>query len=315
VHDERLEDALRAAQLYYFQDRTMEAIARELHTSRSTISRLLSYAREQGLIEFRLRNPLAATPELQQRLADRFGVNVHVVPVAGSPSDLEVLDNVAKYAARTLNAFFDSDMVLAVAWGTTTTAISRHLVPKPTRGSTVVQLNGAGNPQTTGIDYVSEIVRRFGANFDATVEEFPVPAFFDYADTKMALWRERSVRRILDLQARADTAIFGVGAPTGPVHSHVYSAGYVEERDLTRLTADGVVGDIATVFLRADGSWRDIGLNARCSGPPLDQLAAVPERICVVPGRHRLPGLRGALAAGLVTQLIIDEDAAAALLG
>ena len=35
----KMRDALRAAHLYYMQDLTMEAIARELNTSRSSVSR------------------------------------------------------------------------------------------------------------------------------------------------------------------------------------------------------------------------------------------------------------------------------------
>ena len=39
--------------------------------------------------------------------------------------------------------------------------------------------------------------------------------------------RERTVRRVLDLQARLDVAIFGVGSFAGPVMSHVYADGYL----------------------------------------------------------------------------------------
>ena len=48
---DRTNDALTAAQLYYVQDLTMEAIAQELHTSRSSVSRLLSQARASGLVD------------------------------------------------------------------------------------------------------------------------------------------------------------------------------------------------------------------------------------------------------------------------
>ncbi len=54
---ERSRDALRAAQLYYLQDLTMEAIAHELRTSRSSVSRLLSFARESGLVDIQVRSP------------------------------------------------------------------------------------------------------------------------------------------------------------------------------------------------------------------------------------------------------------------
>jgi deoxyribonucleoside regulator len=312
--NDRLADALMAARLYYFQDLTMDAIARELHTSRSTVSRLLSQARECGLVEVRLHDPREAGPQLERDISARFGVRTHVVHGTSTGSEPETLENVAKYAARVLNAFFGSDMILGLAWGTTISAVSRQLVSKVTRNSRIVQLNGAGNNQTTGIEYASEILRRFGAAYGAVVEQFPVPTFFDYADTKTALWRERSVRRVLDLQRRADVVMFGVGTFQGQTPSHVYRSGYLEPADLAALTRDGVVGDVATVFLRADGTYSDIAMNARSSGPDLAELARVDERVCVVSGLGRLEGLRGVLAAGLATQLIVDETTGAALI-
>jgi deoxyribonucleoside regulator len=312
--DQRLEDALRAVRLYYLQDVTMDAIAAELHTSRSTVSRLLTYAREKGLVEFQVNNPSEASPQLERDVSTHFGIRTHVVPGNKDASELETLENVAKYAARIFNSLFGSDMVLGVAWGTTVTAVSRHLVPKPTRNSRIVQLNGAGNNHSSGIEYASEILGRFGRAFDAPVDQFPVPTFFDSPATKRALWKERSIQRVLALQQRADVAIFGIGALGGQVPSHVYRGGYLEPSERKALVATGAVGDVATVFVRQDGSYRDIPLNARSSGLGLDQLARVRTKLCVAVGAHRVPGLHGAIAAGLVSHLVIDEKTAANLL-
>jgi DNA-binding transcriptional regulator LsrR (DeoR family) len=71
-----------------------------------------------------------------------------------------------------------------------------------------------------------------------------------------------------------------------------------------------VVGDVATVFYRADGSWNDIALNARATGPDFARFRKVARRVCVVSGSQKLASLRGALAAGLITDLILDEGLA-----
>ncbi len=306
----RSRDALRAAQMYYLQDLTMNAIARELRTSRSTISRLLSMARETGLVQIQINNPLDRAPALEREISDRYGVEAHVVPVTDLVSDSDVLDRVAIQAARTLSPLVDSNAIIGVAWGSTISAVSHHLTRKTTHDSTIVQLNGAGNTQTTGITYASEILRRFGAAYGARVEQFPVPAFFDHAETKTAMWAERSVKRILDLQRRMTMAIFGVGSVGAGIPSHVYSGGYLDEGDLEILAQNRVVGDVATVFFRADGSHSDIVLNERSTGPDLGLLAQVQRRICVVSGDSKINGLRGALAAGLATDLILDERSA-----
>lgn len=302
-----------AATMYYLQDMKMETIARHLRTSRSTVSRLLKRARDTGVVEITLRPGHSRAPGLGQEITDRHGIDAYVVPVPDSAGDPERLEQVAITTARLLARWFDSDMVLGIAWGTTLAAISRHLPHKPTRGCAVVQLNGAANTRTSGVSYAGDLITGFGTAFDAHVHHFPVPAFFDYAETREAMWRERSVRRVLDFQARTDIALFSVGALTGGVPSHVYSAGYLEREDVELLDAEGVVGDVCTVFLRPDGTYRDIPLNARATGPSPAELRRIPRRLCAVAGDNKVGPLRAALAAGVVTDLVVDEVTAARL--
>ncbi len=309
----RIADAVQAVRLYYFQDMTMAAIGRELGVSRSTVSRLISAARSSGLVEIRIGTPQGRAPRIEQTFADTYGIRAHVVPVAETVSDLDRLDKVAMFAARLLSSFYDSDMVMGVAWGTTLSAVSRHLAPKRTHNAHVVQLNGAANTRTTGLSYASDIVRSVATAYGARPQEFPVPAFFDFPETRRMLWRERSIVRVLELQDRMDLAVFSIGAMAGSVPSHVYSAGYLESKDIETLRRDGVVGDIATVFFRGDGSYDGIALNERASGPSLDRLKSVPRRLCIIAGEEKLAGLAGALQGGLVTDLVIDDVSAASL--
>jgi DNA-binding transcriptional regulator LsrR (DeoR family) len=309
----RTRTALQAAHLYYMQDMTMDAIARELRTSRSSVSRLLSFARASGLVDIRIASPLEQPDRLADEIAERFGIVCHIVPVPDQISEVDRLERVAMSAARILGTFFDSNMVMGVAWGSTVSAVSRHLVAKQTHNSQIVQLNGAANYQTTGIGYASEILSRFGAAFGASVQQFPVPAFFDDPATKRALWRERSIRRVLAIQRRMEVALFGLGSPSAEVPSHVFAGGYLSKDDFRTLARDGVVGDVATVFYRADGSYSSLELNDRSSGPDLGQLRRVSRRVCVVSGSAKLAALQGALAARLITDLVVDEATARAL--
>jgi len=313
MQSDRTRDALTASQLYYLQDLTMDAIARELHTSRSSVSRLLSHARATGLVDIQVRSPLDAPTRLEQDILARYEVTAHVVPVPDRANDVDRLERVALSVARILGQYFDSNMIMGIAWGSTMSAISRHITRKPTHNSQIVQLNGAGNMSTTGLGYASEILGRFGNAFGAHVQQFPVPAFFDDPATKQALWRERSMSRLVGVQSRMDVALFGLGSPFSVVPSHVYAGGYLEPDDYESLSRSGVVGDVATVFFRADGSTDGIPLNERGTGPDFDVLRKTPRRICVVSGSSKLPSLHGALRANLITDLFLDEGTARAL--
>lgn len=292
----------------------MDAIARELHTSRSSISRLLSYARDAGLVQISLHAPEDETVTLARSLRERYDIAAHVVPMPASVSDIERLDRVAISAARILNDFIDSNQSIGLAWGSTVSAVSKYLIPKPTHDTEFVQLNGSGNVRSTGIGYASELLRRFGDAYDAVVHQFPVPAFFDDPATRTAFWRERGTRRILDLQSQLDIALFSVGSPFAEVPSHVHHAGFLDDPDYTQLATEGVVGDVATVFFRADGSTDGIGLNTRATGPDFALLRRTPRRVCVVAGPAKLPALRGALQAQMITDLVVDETTAVGLL-
>lgn len=309
------EDAFRAATMYYLQNQTMDVIARTLQVSRSTVSRLIAHAREIGLVRIAVEQPTSRTGQnLGHRLAATFGIRAHVVPVRPRSTELQRLDQVAAVAANLLGQWFGSGMVLGVAWGTTVSAIAGHLGRMPTTGSTVVQLNGAANTYASGLTYASDLIGAIADSFDATSQHFPVPAFFDHPETKTLMWRERSVQRVLDVQRSAHIALFGVGSLTAEVPSHVYSAGYLTEADLTALDADRVVGDVCTVFHREDGSYRDIEINSRATGPSPRELRRISRRMCVVVGDKKVPALLGALRARVATDLIIDETTAGHLL-
>ena len=114
--DPRTPSALVAANLYYLQDLTMDAIAAELNTSRSSVSRLLTFARATGLVEITIRSPLDHGSHLAREIERRFKVAAHVVPVPDTISEIDRLERVAMTACRLIQTFVDSNMVVGLAW-------------------------------------------------------------------------------------------------------------------------------------------------------------------------------------------------------
>ena len=312
--DGRDEEAYRAAELYYLQNETMESIATRLGVSRSTVSRLLSTARAEGWVRITLGPRPGGDSELAGRLRRTHGVRAHLVPTRAGATDDQRLDQVTTAAARLVESLVRPGSSLGMAWGSTVAAVAGRLRRTPTPGCSIVQLNGSANTTTSGIPYSESILATAAEAFDAEVHWFPVPAFFDYPDTKRALWRERSIAGVLTRQTECDLALFGVGSLTGPRPSHVYTSGYLDRDTMAELGAAGVVGDICTVLLRGDGSYADLAINDRASGPTPAQLRRIGRRICVVSGRHKVPATLAALRARVATDLVIDESTARELL-
>lgn len=306
--ESRIEDALRAAQRYYLQDATMDAIAKELRVSRSTVSRLISFAKESGLVEIRVLPPSVQAHAMEQALAERYSINAHVVHVPDHTTPVERHQRTANHACRVLNSIFSSDMILALSWGTMVREISEGLTSRSVTNCRVVLLNGIGHPRARGEHYSSAIVTAFGEAYNAYIQRLPVPVFLDRSDTRDALLAESSVQAAVAMQRDADVALFSIGHVEDGVPSAPYRSGYFLTRDDFRsLQQDDVVGDLATTFIRSDGSHADVQMNRRTTGPDLDQFRSIPHRICAVSGHHKVPALQAALRGRLITDLVIDE--------
>ena len=336
--------AYEAASMYYVQGETMEVIAHHLRVSRSTVSRLLARARREGIVRVTLVQPGGAG-SLEGRMARVFGVRTHIVPVREGTTEIHRLQQVASVAAAhmvdLIEALADSGgsggrdvpgegadresrvqggggggVVVGVAWGTTMSEVSAALPSRPIPGLTVVQLNGASDPMREGPS-AGEVLSHLRASLGARTISFPVPAFFDHVATREAMWSERSVERVLAVTRRASLAVFGVGALdalNGALPSQVYEGGHLTARDQAVLRRQEVVGDVCTVLLRADGSWRDVALNARATGPTPAQLARIPRRLCVAAGTGKARALLAALRARTATDLVVDDATSRAVL-
>ena len=337
--------AYEAASMYYVQGETMEVIAHHLGVSRSTVSRLLARARQEGVVRVSLVQPGGAG-SLEGRMAQVFGVRTHIVPVREGTTEIHRLQQVASVAAaRTVDLIEalaeqasnggpqaqdpagsggegsvqgrgSGGVVVGVAWGTTMSEVSAALPSRSVPGLTVVQLNGASDPVREGPS-AGEVLSRMRLSLGARTISFPVPAFFDHVATREAMWSERSVKRGLSVVRRASLAVFGVGALdalNGALPSQVYEGGHLTARDQAVLRRQNVVGDVCTVLLRADGSWRDVALNARATGPTPAQLVRIPRRLCVAAGTGKARALLAALRARTATDLVVDDATARAVL-
>lgn len=302
------------AHRHYVEGLTMESIANELRVSRSTVSRFLKRAREVGVVRITVTEPARTDDRLTRQLSERFDVNAQVVSVRGTVGEVNRLEHVARVAAQAISETVSDGMSIGCAWGTTMASVVRYLHPRRSVGVKIVQMNGGANPRTSGIPYVGQMITQFAHAFSAETVLFPVPTFFDRASTREAMWAERSIKPLVAEQRDVDVAVFGVGSITGPVSSHVYVSGYLDVDDMAALARERVVGDVCTVFLREDGSWRDIELNSRATGLNPAELGQIERRICIAAGSAKTAAVLGAMRAGVATDLVVDEALARTLL-
>jgi len=135
--------SIRAAELYYEENKTQDEIGQALRLTRWKVGRLLAQAKQRGFIRIEILHPRARRLAIERRLRDERGLaDAIVVSTAGVHSPEELQERTAQAAADYLTALRPVPRTLGVSWGRTLFEISQHLRNGWATGVNVVQING-----------------------------------------------------------------------------------------------------------------------------------------------------------------------------
>lgn len=300
---------VRAAELYYDDNKTQDEIGALLGITRWKVGRLLTQARQSGIVRIDIVHPSARRLGLERELCIQFGLKDAVVIPAADAEDLNA--NVARAAADYLTALRPVPRTLGVSWGRTLGELAERLPRGWSQGVTVVQINGgvSVNRQAgTAADTAMTIATK--AAGQAVI--LPSPAILERLETKRAIEADRAVAGVLSMAGAASAYLYSAGVATED--SVLVDSGYLNPDEVAELRRKGAVGDVVGRFIDAEGNTVDAELNERTVGLGHDQLRAAQTAIFVVAGEAKHPVARAVVSTGLCTVIVTDEATAHALL-
>ncbi|WP_078549364.1 sugar-binding transcriptional regulator [Litchfieldia alkalitelluris] len=310
MENEKLNKMVEAARLYYQLDYSQQDIAKKLDVSRPTVSRLLKQAKELGVVEIKINNPVENGELLSEQLKTKYQLKDAFV-TSVPEFDNEIVKKYLGEAASTyLYHVINEGDIVATSWGTTMYEVAKHLKPKYINGAQIVQLNGGVSHSETKT-YASEIIHLFGEAFNTPTFLLPLPAIVDHIVVKQAIEADRHINKILEKGREANIAVFSVGIPG--VESVLLQAEYFSNND-RELIHSKAVGEICSRFFDKDGHICIEGLNERTIGIALEELAKKEKSILVAGGPKKVDAIHGALSGNYANILITDELTAKMLL-
>ena len=304
---------LAAARLYYLENRSQAEIARELGTSRSNVSRMLTEAQRQGIVTVTINDPSGRMTELENDLRARFGLVEVRVAQRGPALSVRVEDQVGRQAARLLADLVADSMTVALSWGHAlqamvyATEVSRDYSLRLTQ--LVGGLSSISN-EISGAELVRELASRLGADYVA----LHAPATLASPTARGSLLAEQSIVDTLDLARSADLAFVGIGTPTHGSSSAILTSLQLTPAEEKEFWEAEPVGDLAARYYDAEGTEVRGAVADRILAIDLDDLRSIPNVVGVAHGRAKTPGVLGALRGRLVDSLVCDEVLARALL-
>jgi deoxyribonucleoside regulator len=300
------------ADLYYLRDHSQPEIAELTGFSVSKVSRLLSQAREQGIVRISVEPaPAAATP-VGQELGRLLGVRVQLTPGrATTPTIAARLCGIA--AAPFIASLLPTTGVVGVAGGYTFAALIQAL-PLMTRPNlTVLPLIGGWDQRNPHLD-TNELARRMAERLGAATRLLRAPGILDSESTKDALLADSGVKSTTDYWQRLDMAMLGIsGGPAArPGYGTVMDR--LDDAGRARLAEKGVVGDVAGYLVRVDGTLIEDEWTRRSIAIPIDLLRRTPLVVAIAAGSNKVEGIIGCARTGVLHTLVTDLPTAEAAL-
>lgn len=301
---------VQVAKMYFQLDRTQTEIASALGLTRWQVSRLLSQARDTGIVRIEIASRAGRLAGTEAALQRRWGLRDAIVVPATDGDPALTAGAVAQAAATWLAGLVDKPGLIGVSWGRTMAAVARALPQGWNPGAHVVLVNGATALRLTSPG-VSSVAESFAHSAGGTATLLPAPAVLGRAETRAALEADPTIATALDLARRAPLVLFGMGAMAD---NALAASGFLDPGDLARLADAGAVGDILGRFLDARGRIVDPALDARTLGLRPEALAGRRLATGVVSGAAKHAIALAALRARLLTVLVTDAATAQHLL-
>lgn len=301
------------ARMYYLDGLGQSEIASIFGVSRSTVSRLLTAARERGVVRISVDDYDPRDTQLEQALIDRFGLKRAVVVRSLDGQAGNARRTVGYFAANTVAEWLRSARSIGVAGGRTIGQLIHFIEPQPQPTESapeVVQLMGTVGSTPSNVD-ASELARTLARRLHGSFHTINAPAFMDDARSRDLLLSHKQIRSVWSKLPTLDISIVGIGTLDDSVFA---DRSVLSIAELETLRAANAVGEICGHFFDARGREARTPLQERVIGVELETLRRSAEVIAITAGSVRHEAIRAALAGQLVHTLVIDDAGALAVL-
>ena len=296
---------IKIAKQYFEEGLTQEEIASSLRISRSTVSRLLSRAREDGVVQISIEVPPGIYPALERSLENKWDLlDVTVIETSDYENPAGVALELGLAAAGYLERTIQKNDTIGFAWGTTMKSMVDAMQPMKVPGVKVFQMNGGLTPQMTDI-HGTLLTRKLADRLGGEGYMLQAPGVVDSPETQKIFMNDTHVRQVFDMAQKASMAFLGIG--TIADDTLWGRAGLLSEEVTEELEKINAVGDIMSRYYDGSGRMVQSSLCQRVVGIPIEQLQGIKRRIGVAGGSNKYKAILGALRGRYINVLITDH--------
>jgi len=304
--EEEIERLIRVSRLYYDDGLTQNEIAKTMNVSRPLISKMLSRARDLGIVTITIKSPLQNNDLVASKLAAAYGLSgAFVVPEARADYMTEqlILNQVSSIVLEKLQ---EADLV-GLGWGFLMDSFVKQLPEfkksrRAGKKGLVCPLIGGGAVPNRGYN-PNEIVNLFCEKTGMEAKYLFAPAFPLTAADRDHFMGTQNYREIAELWSGLDLAVIRISNyPSTPDHATATRFG-------KKLTQKRAVGALLSYFFDENGLFIS-GDNDFCISIPLQDLKRASCVVGICSSNSSVASITGALRTGMFTHVVLDETKA-----
>lgn len=303
------EGLARAAHLYYVLGMTQAEVAARLGVTRFKINRMLSVARERGMVRIEVNVPYTKRFDLERALERRFDLDACFICPADTTEEAPLSSVIGNYAATAISETIESGMTVATSWGQTLRSLALSINPEVARDVVVTNMLGALTSQTD-LDRF-DAAATLAARLRAECLYIPGPIICDSVITRDAIHSQPAAQRAMDRARKADLALLSVG---GFGMSSLRHASIITDEQYESAIKAGAIGNFLGHFIDTNGKPVKHALNECAVGIGPEGVMSIPRRILCAGGKNKLAAIQVVLDCRYANALVTDEQTATSLL-
>lgn len=300
----------KVAKLYYEEDLTQNEIAEKLGFSRVKVHRILSAARDAGIVQILIKPPEDASLDLENQLIGKFDLRDCVVVQDYSPQE-DLYRALNKGAVDWLVNHLQPGSRLGLGLGRTLSYLPDVLSNSIGQECIFTEIAGAISDHNWGFQGNST-ASRLAETCGGKAELFYAPTLVSSPQLKDQLIQEHSIQKSLERARSCDIVLQSVGPADESAILYVH--GYLSRQELEELQAAGAVGDALGCYFDIQGRILPSSTEQRMIGIHLSELVHFPWSVLIAGGPGKVPAIQGALAGKFFNVLITNSSTAQELL-
>ena len=303
---------VQASKMYFVGGLTQEQIAQQLGISRSSVSMMLSEAKDFGIVEINIKDPKNNVQDIADQFISRFSLkNCLVIPTA--IDDIRILTRVvSSQGADFAEDILKSHTTVGIAWGTTCYEFMMSFTNRNKLNDINVVPMIGGTSRIASEYQLNEMVRMFAEKLHGTPSFIYAPAIAETIADRELYMQSTSMKTIIEKWNNMDAAIVSAGAPPEFYDNRMVID--LAQKQQYETNESRVIGDICARRYNLKGEFLQNDYSARIMGIDEASLRRVENVICVAAGKHKILSIIGALRTNVINYFVTDENTARGVL-